>query len=266
MSVYIKENPAFLKAAMDSMLQQTVQPEQIVLVKDGPLTDELNAVIAEYEALYSAILTVVVSEVNLGLGKALNLGLAHCRNELVARMDTDDIALPDRCEQQLAFFEADPAPDIVGGDIAEFINDVSNIVGKRMVPQTDKAIKEYLKKRCPFNHVSVMFKKSSVLDAGGYMDWFWNEDYYLWIRMYLNGAVFANTGTVLVNVRVGLEMYQRRGGFKYYKSEAELQKYMYKNKVIGFGTYFMNVMKRFIVQVLMPNRLRGWVFRKILRR
>ncbi len=266
MSVYVKENPLFFKAAMDSMIHQTVAPEQVVVVKDGPLTAELDSVIAEYEALYPEILTVVVSEVNLGLGKALNLGLSHCRNALVARMDTDDISLPDRCERQLKCFEEDSQIDIVGGDIAEFIDDESNIVGKRQVPKENDEIREYMKKRCPLNHVAVMFKKTAVLDAGGYLDWFWNEDYYLWLRMYLKGAVFANTGTVLVNVRVGREMYQRRGGTKYFKSEAGLQKFMLQNKIIGFGTYVMNVSKRFIVQMLLPNRLRGWVFRKFARK
>ena len=115
------------------------------------------------------------------------------------------------------------------------------------------------------NQMTVMFKKSVYERAGGYIDWYQDEDYYLWIRMFETGAVFANTGTLLVNVRVGKDMYKRRGGWKYFKSERRLQKYMLKHKIIGFGTYLINVTKRFIVQVLLPNKVRGWVFKKFAR-
>ena len=260
MSLYKKEKPAYLRLAVDSMLNQTVKPDEIVLVEDGPLTDELYAVLDEY----GDKLTRVRNEKNLGL--ALNVGLKACRNELVARMDTDDISKPERCEEQLRYFEQHPETDIVGGDIAEFIGDETNIIGKRMVPQTNAEIREYMKKRCAFNHMSVMYKKTAVEAAGGYQNWFWNEDYYLWIRMWLNGAVFGNTGTVLVNVRTGEEMYQRRGGKKYFKSEKGLQDYMLGHRMIGFGTYAMNVSKRFIVQEMLPNSVRGWVFRKFARK
>lgn len=262
MSLYKKEKPEYLRLAVDSMLNQTVKPDEIVLVEDGPLTDELYAVLDEY----GDKLTRVRNEKNLGLGLALNVGLKACRNELVARMDTDDISKPERCEVQLQYFEQHPETDIVGGDIAEFIGDETNIIGKRMVPQTNAEIREYMKKRCAFNHMSVMYKKTAVEAAGGYQDWFWNEDYYLWIRMWLNGAVFGNTGTVLVNVRTGEEMYQRRGGKKYFKSEKGLQDYMLEHRMIGFGTYAMNVSKRFIVQEMLPNSVRGWVFRKFARK
>lgn len=262
MSLYKKEKPEYLRLAIDSMLNQTVKPDEIVLVEDGPLTDELYAVLDEY----GDKLTRVRNEKNLGLGLALNVGLKACRNELVARMDTDDISKPERCEVQLHYFEQHPETDIVGGDIAEFIGDKTNIIGKRMVPQTNAEIREYMKKRCAFNHMSVMYKKTAVEAAGGYQDWFWNEDYYLWIRMWLNGAVFGNTGTVLVNVRTGEEMYQRRGGKKYFKSEKGLQDYMLEHRMIGFGTYAMNVSKRFIVQEMLPSSVRGWVFRKFARK
>lgn len=261
MSLYIKEKPEYLRLAVDSMLNQTAKPDEIVLVEDGPLTEELYAVLDEY----GDKITRIRNEKNLGLGLALNVGLRACQNELVARMDTDDISKPERCEKQLQYFEQHPETDIVGGDIAEFIGDESNIVGKRVVPQTNEEIREYMKKRCAFNHVSVMYKKASVQAAGGYQDWFWNEDYYLWIRMWLNEAVFGNTGTVLVNVRTGEEMYQRRGGKKYFKSEKGLQDYMLEHGMIGFGTYAMNVSKRFIVQEMLPNSVRGWVFRKFAR-
>lgn len=265
MSVYKKEKAEYLRLAVDSMLHQTIKPEQIVIVEDGPLTNELYEVIAEYLKNEPNIFTIVKNEKNLGLGISLNRGLAVCRNELVARMDTDDISLSHRCEEELRCFDIVPEVDIVGGDIEEFIKSLDNIVGKRSVPATDKELKQYIKTRCPFNHMSVMFKKSVVESVGGYMDWFWNEDYYLWIRMYLNGSIFMNTSTTLVYVRVGKEMYQRRGGMKYFKSEIELQKFMKKNGIINYPTYFLNCIKRLIVQILLPNKLRGWVFQNFAR-
>lgn len=260
MSLYIKEKPEYLRESIDSMLNQTVKPDEIVVVEDGPLTEALYAVLDEYKKKYSGIVRTLRNEKNLGLGLALDAGLKACRNELVARMDTDDISRPERCEKQLAVFAKDPNLDIVGGNISEFIESVDNKVGKRVVPQTDSAIKIYLKKRCPFNHVTVMFKKSSVQKAGGYKDWFCNEDYFLWIRMFLAGMVFANIPEILTDVRVGKDMYRRRGGWKYFKSEAGIQWYMFNNNVISLPKCLYNIFLRLCLQVLMPNWVRSFVF------
>ena len=210
-------------------------------------------------------LRILRLEKNGGLGNALRLAVRESRNELIARMDSDDVSVPDRFAQQLRYVEEHPDVDIVGGDITEFIGEEVHVVGKRRVPQTDAEIKSYMTRRCAMNHVSVMYKKSAVQAAGGYLDWFWNEDYYLWIRMQLQGAVFGNTGTTLVNVRVGEEMYQRRGGLKYFQSEAKLQGYMLRNHLISVPRYAVNVAERLVLQVLLPNRLRGWVFQKFAR-
>lgn len=265
MSVYYKDNASYFDRALNSITQeQTVKPDEIVLVCDGPLNSDLDDVIDSYQAKYP-IFNVIRLPQNKGLGNALKLAVENASNELIARMDSDDVSVADRFEQQLSYFSAHPQIDIVGGDITEFIEREDNIVGKRAVPKTDSEIKEYMKKRAAFNHVSVMYKKSAIQAAGGYQDWFWNEDYYLWIRMQLNGAKFANTGTVLVNVRVGEEMYQRRGGEKYFKSEYGLQKLMLDKNMIGLPTFFINVVKRVIVQLLLPNKVRGWVFKKFAR-
>lgn len=152
-------------------------------------------------------------------------------------MDSDDIALSDRFEKQMTFLENHPEVDALGGQIDEFINTPDNIVGSRVVPLTDAEIKEYLKSRCPMNLVTVMLKKESVEKVGGYIDWYCEEDYYLWVRMVETGMVFANLPDKLVNVRVGEEMYQRRGGTRYFNSEARLQKYMYKHGLISFTRY-----------------------------
>ena len=266
MSVYKSDNPDFFDRALSSITdEQTIIPNEIVLVVDGPVSNEMNNVINKYEKKYE-IFNVIRLEQNGGLGNALKIAVKNATHELIARMDSDDVSVSTRFEEQLKYFEINPGIDIVGGDITEFIGEENNIVGKRSVPVSNDSIREYMKTRCAMNHVSVMYKKKSVESAGGYQDWFWNEDYYLWIRMWLNGAVFANTGSVLVNVRVGEEMYQRRGGSKYFESEKGLQDYMLKNKMINHSTYIKNVAKRLIIQKLMPNKLRGWVFRTFARK
>ena len=219
MSVYKNDNPVFLERALESIITlQTIKPDEIVFVVDGPIGEELNLVVEKYEGTFD-FFRVIRLEQNGGLGNALRIAVQESKYELIARMDSDDVSVEDRFEQQLGYFYNDANIDVVGGDISEFIDDESNVVAYRKVPKTDVEIKEYLKTRCPLNHVTVMFKKIAVLNAGGYIDLFWNEDYYLWIRMVENACIMANTGTVLVNVRVGEDMYRRRGGRKYYKSE-----------------------------------------------
>lgn len=265
MSVYKNDDAQCFDRALESITTlQTIKPSEIVLVVDGPIDNALNGVIEKYERAYP-VFKVIRLEKNGGLGNALKLAVDNASYEFIARMDSDDISLPTRFEQQLSFFEKDPSIDIVGGDISEFIGEETNIVAYRKVPTSDSAIKSYMEKRCPFNHVTVMYKKGAVLKAGGYLDLFWNEDYYLWIRMQLAGAKFANTGTTLVNVRTGADMYARRGGKRYFQSEKYLQKYMLEHKMIKGSTYIVNVMKRWIVQLCLPNWLRGWVFQKFAR-
>lgn len=264
MCVYGKDNPDWFQIAIDTILNQSCPPDEVVLVVDGPVPPVLDAIICAYEQ--NPVFNVIRLPQNMGHGEARRTGLAACKNELVAIMDADDISASTRFEKQLAAFAADPELAIVGGNITEFIGEPENVVGARVVPGDDASIKVYMKKRCPMNLVTVMFKKSMVEQAGGFVDWYCEEDYYLWLRMALADMKFANLSDTLVNVRVGADMYRRRGGVRYFKSERRLQKYMRKNGIIGFGTYLSNVIKRLIVQVLLPNRLRGWVFKKFARR
>lgn len=261
MSLYKKEKPEYLTLAIDSMLNQTFPPDEIVLVEDGPLTKELYEVLDKYPMLHR-----IKNETNLGLGLALNVGLKECRNELVARMDTDDIALLCRCEKQLNFMNNNPNISIVGGQIEEFIDNEKDIIGKREVPINDLDIKKFLKKRCPFNHMTVMFRKKDVLSAGSYRDWFCNEDYDLWIRMTLCNFKFANLSDTLVYVRTGKDMYQRRGGEKYFLSELNIQRLMHTYHLIGFPRYLLNTSERLVLEVFMPNSLRGVFFRIFARK
>lgn len=265
-SVYKNDKPEYVRLALDSMLvNQTIKPAEIVLVQDGPVPAELSSLLNEYECKYAGMMNIIRLEKNGGLGNALQLGTKTAKYDLVARMDSDDICLPNRFEKQLAYMEQHQDCDIVGGQMTEFIGEPTNIVGKRNVPLSDNDIKEYMKSRCALNHVTVMFRKSAVLKAGNYQDWFWNEDYYLWVRMWLKGCAFGNVSDTLVNVRSGADQYARRGGMKYFKSEKGIQRYMLDNHLINGVGYIVNVTKRLIVQVLLPNKIRGWVFRTFAR-
>lgn len=263
MCVYGRDNARWFETAIESVLNQTLPPNEIVLVVDGPVPHDLNAVIFKLEE--NDIFKVIRLETNQGHGIARKTGLDNCTNELVAIMDADDICTRNRFEKQIEAFHDYPDSDIVGGMITEFIDTPDNVVGKRIVPLEDSEIKEYMQRRCPMNLVTVMFKKSSIEKVGGFIDWYCEEDYYLWLRMALANMKFRNVDDVLVNVRVGKEMYQRRGGVKYFKSEAKLQKYMLDNKIIGFPRYLISVTERLILQVLMPNKMRSFIFQKLAR-
>lgn len=263
MCVYGKDNPVHFKQAVDSVLNQTVKPTEVVLVVDGPVPDELDVIIKKYEA--NSVVKAIRLSQNMGHGVARRTGLDNCSNDLVALMDADDLSMGNRFELQLKKFNEQPNLDIVGGNISEFIDNPENIVGKRIVPEYDDEIKLYLKKRCPMNQVTVMFKKASVQKVGGYIDWFCNEDYYLWIRMTLANMKFANVPEILVNVRVGKDMYKRRGGWKYFKSEARIQWLLLQKNLVSYPRYFYNILLRLCLQVLMPNWLRGFVFKSFAR-
>lgn len=264
-SVYKNDKAENFDLALRSItVEQSIKPQEVVLVVDGPVSAEIDRVIRQYEQMDLNLKVIRFAE-NQGHGNARRVGTASCTNELVAIMDADDISVSDRFEKQLSVFENDGNLDVVGGNITEFIGDENNVVGKRVVPIKDEEIKSYLKIRCPMNLVTVMFKNTSVQKVGGFIDWYCEEDYYLWIRMAQANMKFANVEDSLVKVRVGKDMYSRRGGIKYFKSEAKLQKYMLNKKIIHLGTYLMNVSKRLIVQVLFPNKLRAWAFKKFAR-
>jgi len=264
MSVYRGDHSVYIKQALESIYNQTRKPNEIVLVVDGPVDDDIKNVISEYSTLES--FRVIWLEKNSGHAVARQTGLQAANNEYIAIMDSDDIAVPDRFEKQIAYLVGHPECDIVGGQITEFIGGPSNIVGRREVPLDNEDIYKYMKSRCAFNHPTVMFRKNAVLSVGNYKDWFWNEDYYLWIRMMMNGCVMANLPDVLVNMRSGLDQYSRRGGKRYFDSEIGIKKLMLDNGLITRTEYLINYLERFIIQLLLPNSVRGWVFRTFARR
>lgn len=266
MSVYRNDKADDVYTAVESVsVKQTIQPDEIYVYVDGSVPEELAQTLKKLKDKVPYVKIHWETE-NKGLGKALQYGINHVKHELIARMDSDDIASPCRFEKQLALFDNDPELGMVGSCISEFIDEPMNIVSHRIVPTSNEDIRNFMKKRCPFNHMTVMYKKSEVLKAGNYQDWYWNEDYYLWIRMMVAGCKFANLEENLVNVRVGKNMYARRGSLKYFKSEEGIQRFMYKNHIIGQPQYCFNVFIRFVVQVCMTNWMRGWVFQKFARK
>jgi len=265
MAVYEKDDPEQLTQALDSVIHQGSSPAEIVLVVDGPVGEDLCQLIESKERKISKLKVHWLPN-NLGHGEARRIGLEKCSHNIVAIMDSDDISASYRFEKQLNAFDADKNISIVGGQIAEFVDNKDNIVGKRIVPLSDRKIKKCAKSRCPMNQVTVMFKKIDIMNAGGYLHWHHNEDYYLWVRMISKGMKFHNIDETLVYVRINADSYERRGGINYFLSEVRLQRYMYKTGIINVQRYLANSAIRLCVQVLLPNRLRQIFFAKLARK
>ena len=264
LSVYYKEKPRYLYDSLKSIFEQNLPPDEVVLVKDGPLTEELDAVIEQFCTGYSIIKVISLPE-NRGTALALNKGLDYCSHELIARMDSDDIAKPERFKKQLEVFKNNPDIDVVSAWIDEFEKDATNVVSTKKIPEYHEEIVRFARERDPVNHPVVMFKKQSVLDAGGYFHLSLIEDYYLWVRMILNGAKFYNIQESLLLFRSSLAMFRRRGGYKYAMNEFRLEKKFLQLKFISYGEFLRNVSIRFVVRII-PNRLRAFLYKKLLRR
>lgn len=264
MPVYHKEKPEYLKQAIESIQAQTLPTDDFVLVCDGPLNDMLDSVIAVKQQEMGATLNVLRLEKNSGLGNALNEGIKHCKNKLIARMDSDDIAYPDRCEKQIAVFNTHPEVSICSGIVEEFTTTPEIVDSKRVPPEKHEEIVEFAKKRNPFNHPCVMYKKSAVEAVGSYKDFYLLEDYYLWLRMLLAGYRGYNIQEPLLHMRAGHDMYLRRAGWKYAKMQAKLFRFMKEQGFIDNGQYIKSCVIR-SGSALAPNWLRKLMFEKVLR-
>ena len=264
MSIYSKETPDYFKQSLDSIINSTSPPNEIILVKDGPLTKELDDIITLYSNIIPTLRTISVP-VNKGLGKSLNVGLQHCSNDLVARMDTDDIVTCDRFEKQVKFMINNPNISVVGGWIKEFTTDISKIYSERKTPTEHKDIVNFIKWRNPFNHMTVMFRKKSILDAGSYQDFYLFEDYYLWARLYLKGCKFANIPATLVYARAGLDMLSRRGGIQYVKSERKLLRFFYENSIINYPEYLFSIVIKTTIRII-GSKGRYIIYKLLLRK
>ncbi len=250
LSVYKEENPTFFDQALASIENQALPANEIVLVKDGPLTQALEEVISGHTENSKTSYKVIELEENNGLGRALNRGMAHCSFEWIARMDTDDIALPDRFEKQISYLEEHPHVDVLGGWICEFSNNPKHCTKERRPPCTNNEIIKYAKYRNPINHMTVVFRKSAVMEVEGYLPMSGFEDYYLWMRMLLRGKKFANLDEVLVKARAGNEMIRRRQGWGYAKDEWELEKAALHIKFWSGFDLFKNLFLRILPRLL----------------
>lgn len=253
-SCYFKENPDFLRQALESCVNQTLLPDEIVLVKDGPLTNSLEEVISMFSLKNEGLLKIVALEENVGLGAALSIGILQCSFDHVIRMDTDDISRPKRFETQVKFAKKNPTIDVFGGYIEEFRNKPGDLKRYRKTPLTDDLIKNYIKKSSPMNHVTVMFKKAKVINAGNYETFYGIEDCHLWARMMKNQSKFANIPEVLVDVRFNTDVLKRRKNFNYLKAEIKQHYFYYNTGIISLPRLVANITIRSCLRFL-PSRL-----------
>lgn len=281
MSVYKKEKPEYLREALESVISQTLPPDEIVLVEDGPLTTELDKVVDDIEALLRQKaemtqhgqsykerlpqLKVVKLEQNQQLGRALAEGLKHCTNELVARMDTDDIAVSDRFEVQYKYMAEHPEIAVSGGLMEEFDPADESYRKVKNMPTSKENIKSYSRYRNPVNHMTVMFRKTKVEEAGGYRHFPFLEDYDLWTRMQAKGCEFANIDKVFVRARTERDIYKRRGGRKYCMQYLELRKQQRQLGLLNIKEYTVAIVLT-IGMTLQPSWLRKLVYQRALRK
>lgn len=261
MSVYKGEKSEYLEMSLNSVFSQTLRSSEVILIKDGPLTSELESVINSFETKYSEM-KVLSFQKNRGLGRCLNDGLKVCSFDIIARMDTDDIARPERFEVEYNFLNEHPEYDLVGSWIEEFVSSPNEVISLRKVPQKPDDIYNYAKRRCPVNHPTVMYRKNAVLKAGGYLEKYFPEDYFLWIRMLMKGSKFYNINRPLLWFRYSPETVRKRGGWSYAKDELRIQLAVYRIGFISFPIMLENMIIRFITRIT-PYGIRKSIYRLI---
>lgn len=264
MSLYIKEKAEYFDECMKSMIHQSVLPSEIVIVFDGPISRDLEMIVEKYISEYPGWIKIVKNDTNKGLGLSLADGVPACTYDLIARMDTDDIARSDRFEKQLNLFMRNPELDICGSHIIEFEGNIENVLSKREVPISHEDIAEYQKQRSAFNHMTVMYKKSAVLKAGNYEHCPLMEDDMMWIRLLISGAKCANVDDYLVYARTGYAMIERRGGWAYYRKYKNGRKKILKTGYIGIWDYYKTIVIQLAVAIV-PKKIRLFIFTNLLR-
>lgn len=265
MTVYAKDNVKWLKQAIDSILDQTYQPNEFLIVKDGPLTEQLDAVISEYSDKESDLIRVEALPQNVGLGAALNYGVTHCQYEYIARMDADDISAPERCETILTYMQKNPDVSIVGCNADEFSGDIQNVVAHVILPQTAETAYRFAKKRVPIRHPSIIFKKRDILQVGNYKSLKRSQEYDLVVRILMAGKKVSNVPQVLFYIRVDDNFYTRRGGLSKAKMLASQRYDFYKYGYYSFPEFLFYASINISV-CLMPNVLRKLLYQRVLRK
>ena len=265
--IYYKESVDVIQKCLKSMLEQTVKPDEIVCALDEPSTPEIESIIDEYANNNSVRIVKCYCKRGSGLGAVLNIGVQNCTCDYIARMDADDVAVPERLEKERNYLDTHSNVDVVGSNIAEFDSNLDEIIAYRNVPEDDEECKEMLKRRDPINHMAAMYRRTSVLKAGNYSTEMMScEDTYLWTSFYAAGLTFANIQENLIFVHAGREMYERRGGkkaFYYVKKSID-----YKKKVglINTSEALFQKLANYCVLILMSNKMRAFVYEKLLRK
>ena len=266
MSVYYKEKPEYLSLSIESMLNQTVKPDEFIIVKDGPLTTELDEVINNFVTAYPKTFNIIVNETNLGLGPALAKGIENSKNELIARMDSDDYVVSTRCERQLEKFREDPKLGMVGSYEAEFVDDIDNVISIHRVPSENDEIERFMHRRCSVLHPTVMYKKSAVLKSGNYQSVLLYEDYDLFARMVLEYHIKSyNIPEPLYYIRTSEDFFKRRGGIKYAKTVLKFKWGQYRKGYMSLMDFCISGLGQAFVCVL-PNSLRKSFYMTFLRK
>lgn len=265
MSVYTKDNPEWLIESIECMLNQTIKCDEFVIVEDGPLNDELNKIIDSYESKYPNVFNIIKIAKNGGLGPALKLGVENCKNEWIARMDSDDYSPSNRIEKQFNIVNQYPEVGIIGSNADEFYDNIDNVVAHVVLPETNADIIKFSKRRCPYRHSGLLYKKSEIIRAGNYQECYLCEDYDLYARMEMCGSVGYNIQEPLLYVRVNPDFYGRRGGIKYLNSILQFKKRLYKNHFYSLKDYIISSGAHIVV-CLMPNKLREFIYKKLLRK
>lgn len=263
LNVYCKDKPAWLKQAINSVLTNTIRPDEFVIMLDGPIGKELQNVLDD--VTQNNIVRILSHPVNIGRGAALGYAVPKCSYDLIALMDADDVSRKDRFEKQLAAFAANPDLSVCGGQIQEVDAESFAPLSKRQVPLSHDDICKYLKTRMPFNNQTIMFKKQAVLSSGNFKAFGLLEDYYMWTRVIAKGYKTVNLDDILVDMRVNPAMYGRRGGWNYFHMNKILFDEMRKLGLLNIWQYYYTLSVRFIVQVLMPNWCRSLFYKRMLR-
>lgn len=265
MSVYRLEKPAFFAQALQSMMAQTVLTNDFVVVCDGPLTPELDAVLDRFDRQYPGIFHVIRLPENVGIGAAANIGLQHCKNDLVAKMDADDISVPDRCEKQLRMFENHPELAVLGGFMEEFDEDPNCPYALRTVPLIHEEIRSFARRRQPFSNVTVMYRRSAVLAVGGYRSMARSEDYDLYVRLLHKGYRAANLRDVLTKARTDRSAMSRRASWATLKGCAQSRWRAYRMGFSSLGDFLFCVTGQFVM-FISPAKLQQLLYQKLFRR
>ena len=265
MSVHINENAEHFAASIQSLLDQTVVTNDFVIVCDGPLSKELDKVLEEYDSRYPGLFHIVRLTENVGVGLAAKAGLAVCRNDLIAKMDSDDISLPDRCRMQLSRFSENPDLALIGGVIEEFDNRTGKVFAVRTVPEENSAIRTYARRRSPFNNVTVMYRKSAAEAAGGYRDLRRGEDYDLYLRMLIDGCYAQNLPQTLVRVRVDSDTHRRRASWSAMKGCAGIWWHAYRVGYSSLADLLICLCGQMFL-VICPGRVQQMLYKRFLRK